>query len=240
LAEFLFDDENSMIRLDMSEYMEKHTVSRLIGAPPGYVGYDEGGQLTEAVRRHPYSVILFDEIEKAHSDVFNVLLQILDDGRLTDGHGRTVDFRNAVIIMTSNVGSQWIQSLTNDNADEMRDKVMDVLRSEFRPEFLNRIDEIIVFNRLGIDQIKEIVDIQISRLKQRLSTKKIDILLSSEAKEFIANVGYDPVYGARPIKRAIQQYILDQLAMKALQGQFSEGDTINVDVVNNGLTFSVV
>jgi len=229
-----------MIRLDMSEYMEKHTVSRLIGAPPGYVGYDEGGQLTEAVRRHPYSVVLFDEIEKAHSDVFNVLLQILDDGRLTDGHGRTVDFRNTVIIMTSNVGSQLIQSLTNDNADEMRDRVMDLLRSEFKPEFLNRIDEIIVFNRLGIEQIKEIVDIQINRLKQMLSTKKIGIVLSSEAKEFIANVGYDPIYGARPIKRAIQQYILDQLAMKALQGDFSEGDTINVDVVNNGLTFSAV
>lgn len=240
LAEFLFDDENAMIRLDMSEYMEKHTVSRLIGAPPGYVGYDEGGQLTEAIKRHPYSVILFDEIEKAHGDVFNVLLQILDDGRLTDGHGRTIDFKNTVIIMTSNIGSHWIQNIANDNTQEMREKVMDALKAEFKPEFLNRIDEIIVFNRLGIDQIKEIVDIQINKLKQRLSNKKIDIILSSDAKEFIADVGYDPIYGARPIKRAIQQYILDPLAMKSLQGEFSEGDTIKVDSVNNELTFSVV
>jgi ATP-dependent Clp protease ATP-binding subunit ClpB len=240
LAEFLFDDENAMVRLDMSEYMEKHTVSRLIGAPPGYVGYDEGGQLTEAIRRHPYSVILFDEIEKAHNDVFNVLLQILDDGRLTDGHGRTVDFKNTVIIMTSNVGSHWIQNLTDDNIQDMREKVMDALKTEFKPEFLNRVDEIIVFNRLGIEQIKQIVDIQINKLKTRLSTKKIDIVLSSDAKEFIANVGYDPVYGARPIKRAIQQYVLDPLAMKSLQGEFSEGGTINVDVVNNELIFSAV
>ena len=238
LADFLFDDENSMIRLDMSEYMEKHTVSRLIGAPPGYVGYDEGGQLTESVRRHPYSVILFDEIEKAHSDVFNILLQILDDGRLTDGHGKTVNFRNSVIIMTSNVGSQWIQNLSEDNAQEIKEHVMDALRSQFKPEFLNRIDEIIMFNRLGIEQIKQIVDIQIERIKERLATRKIDIILTPEAKEFIANVGYDPIYGARPIKRAIQQYILDPLAMKTLEGDFAEGRAIKVYVENNKLAFS--
>ncbi|MGB9595532.1 MAG: ATP-dependent Clp protease ATP-binding subunit, partial [Candidatus Poribacteria bacterium] len=237
LAEFLFDDENSMIRLDMSEYMEKHTVSRLIGAPPGYVGYDEGGQLTEAVRRHPYSVILFDEIEKAHSDVFNILLQILDDGRLTDGHGRTVDFRNTVIIMTSNVGSHWIQNLNENNAQDIKERVMDALRAQFKPEFLNRIDEIIMFNRLGIEQIKQIVDIQIERIRERLATRKMDIVLTPEAKEFIANVGYDPIYGARPIKRAIQQYILDPLAMKTLEGVFSEGQTIKIDVKDGQLAF---
>ncbi|MEK7399855.1 MAG: AAA family ATPase, partial [Candidatus Poribacteria bacterium] len=238
LAELLFDDENSMIRLDMSEYMEKHTVSRLIGAPPGYVGYDEGGQLTESVRRHPYSVILFDEIEKAHSDVFNILLQILDDGRLTDGHGKTVNFRNSVIIMTSNVGSQWIQDLSEDNAQEIKEHLMDALRSQFKPEFLNRIDEIIMFNRLGIEQIKQIVDIQIERIKERLATRKIDIILTPEAKEFIANVGYDPIYGARPIKRAIQQYILDPLAMKTLEDNFAEGQTIKIYVEDNKLAFS--
>jgi len=240
LAEFLFDDESAMIRLDMSEYMEKHTVSRLIGAPPGYVGYDEGGQLTESVRRHPYSVILFDEIEKAHNDVFNVLLQILDDGRLTDGHGRTVDFKNSVIIMTSNVGSQWIQSINDDNAEEIRERVMDALRSQFKPEFINRVDEIIVFNRLGIEQIKKIVDIQVGKIKERLATRKIDVVLSPEAKEYIANVGYDPIYGARPIKRAIQQYILDPLAMKTLEGKFSEGKTISIDLKDGELAFSAV
>jgi len=240
LAEFLFDDESAMIRLDMSEYMEKHTVSRLIGAPPGYVGYDEGGQLTESVRRHPYSVILFDEIEKAHNDVFNVLLQILDDGRLTDGHGRTVDFKNSVIIMTSNVGSQWIQNINDDNTEEIHERVMDALRSQFKPEFINRVDEIIVFNRLGIEQIKKIVDIQVGKIKERLATRKIDIVLSPEAKEYIANVGYDPIYGARPIKRAIQQYILDPLAMKTLEGKFSEGKTINVDLREGELAFSAV
>jgi len=237
LAEFLFDDENSMIRIDMSEYMEKHTVSRLIGAPPGYVGYDEGGQLTEAVRRHPYSVILFDEIEKAHSDVFNILLQILDDGRLTDGHGRTVDFKNTVIIMTSNVGSHWIQNMNENNAQDIKERVMDALRAQFKPELLNRIDEIIMFNRLGIEQIKQIVDIQIDRIRERLAARKIDIVLTPEAKEFIANVGYDPVYGARPIKRAIQQYILDPLAMKTLEGIFSEGQTIKIDVKDGQLVF---
>ena len=239
LAEFLFDNENAMIRLDMSEYMEKHTVSRLIGAPPGYVGYDEGGQLTESVRRHPYSVILFDEIEKAHSDVFNVLLQILDDGRLTDGHGRTVDFKNSVIIMTSNVGSQWIQNINNaEEAEEIRERVMNALREQFKPEFLNRVDEIIVFNRLGIDQIKQIVDIQVGKIKERLSIRKIEIILSPEAKEYIANMGYDPIYGARPIKRAIQQYILDPLAMKTLEGEFSGGETIRIDLKEDKLAFS--
>jgi len=239
LAEFLFDNESAMIRLDMSEYMEKHTVSRLIGAPPGYVGYDEGGQLTESVRRHPYSVILFDEIEKAHSDVFNVLLQILDDGRLTDGHGRTVDFKNSVIIMTSNVGSQWIQNINNaEEAEEIRERVMNALREQFKPEFLNRVDEIIVFNRLGIEQIKQIVDIQVGKIKERLSTRKIEIILSPEAKEYIANMGYDPIYGARPIKRAIQQYILDPLAMKTLEGEFSGGETIRIDLKEDKLAFS--
>ena len=239
LAEFLFDNESAMIRLDMSEYMEKHTVSRLIGAPPGYVGYDEGGQLTESVRRHPYSVILFDEIEKAHSDVFNVLLQILDDGRLTDGHGRTVDFKNSVIIMTSNVGSQWIQNINNaEEAEEIRERVMNALREQFKPEFLNRVDEIIVFNRLGIEQIKQIVDIQVGKIKERLSIRKIEIILSPEAKEYIANMGYDPIYGARPIKRAIQQYILDPLAMKTLEGEFSGGETIRIDLKEDKLAFS--
>ena len=240
LAEFLFDDENSMIRLDMSEYMEKHTVSRLIGAPPGYVGYDEGGQLTEAVRRHPYSVVLFDEIEKAHSDVFNALLQILEDGRLTDGHGRTVDFKNTVIIMTSNVGSQWIQDLSSGNGEELKERVMEALRAQFRPEFLNRLDEIIVFSKLGIEHIKQIVDIQLERLKERLSAKKVDISLSPEAREMLAETGFDPVYGARPIKRAIQQRVLDPLAMKVLEGEFSAGDKIQVNVQGGELTFTAV
>ncbi|MGQ9609534.1 MAG: ATP-dependent chaperone ClpB [bacterium] len=239
LAEFLFDDENAMIRLDMSEYMERHTVSRLIGAPPGYVGYDEGGQLTEAVRRRPYSVILFDEIEKAHTDVFNILLQILEDGRLTDGHGRTVDFKNTVIIMTSNVGSQWIQNLNDDNSEEIYKHVMDALRSQFKPEFLNRIDEIIIFNRLGMEQIKQIVDIQLERLKSRLVSKNIDIVLTLKAKEFLANIGFDPVYGARPLRRAIQQQVLDPLALKILEGQFKEGNIIKVDEKNGELLFSV-
>jgi len=240
LAEFLFDDENAMIRLDMSEYMERYSVSRLIGAPPGYVGYDEGGQLTEAVRRHPYSVVLFDEIEKAHTDVFNTLLQILEDGRLTDGHGRTVDFKNTVIIMTSNVGSQWIQDLGSGNAQEMRDRVMEALRAQFRPEFLNRIDEIIVFNKLGIEQIKQIVDIQLERLKKRLAAKKVDIILSPEAREMLAEIGFDPVYGARPIKRAIQRQVLDPLAMKVLEGTFSEGDTVEVNVMDGEIVFTAV
>lgn len=229
-----------MIRLDMSEYMERHTVSRLIGAPPGYVGYDEGGQLTEAVRRRPYSVVLFDEIEKAHTDVFNALLQILEDGRLTDGQGRTVDFKNAVIIMTSNVGSQWIQDFSDGDNQEMRERVMEALRAQFRPEFINRVDEIVVFNKLGIEQIKQIVDIQLEKLKQRLAAKKVDIKLSSEAREKLAEIGFNPVYGARPIKRAIQQQVLDPLAMKVLEGGFSAGDTIEVGIQDGEFTFTAV
>ncbi|HWP93379.1 MAG TPA: ATP-dependent chaperone ClpB [Thermodesulfobacteriota bacterium] len=231
LAEFMFDDENAMVRIDMSEYMEKHTVSRLIGAPPGYVGYEEGGQLTEAVRRRPYSVILFDEIEKAHNDVFNILLQILDDGRLTDGHGRTVDFRNTVIIMTSNLGSSEIHGMMKEEA--VRQKVMNVLREHFRPEFLNRVDEIIIFRSLSIERLKEIVGIQIEYLRKRLSEKKIELELKEEAKELLAEKGYDPVYGARPLKRTIQRLIENPLATKILQGEFKEGDTVLVDVDKN-------
>jgi len=229
LAEFLFDDDTAMIRIDMSEYMEKHTVSRLIGAPPGYVGYDEGGQLSEAVRRRPYSVILFDEIEKAHSDIFNVLLQILDDGRLTDGQGRTVDFKNTIIIMTSNLGSHYIQELVND-PEEMANKVNEVLKSSFRPEFLNRVDETIIFKALTKEQLVKIVDIQIRNLRKRLEEKNMNIELSDKAKEFIANVSYDPVYGARPLKRTIQKYIQDPLANKLLKGEFNEGDNISIDL----------
>ncbi|MBX6423550.1 ATP-dependent chaperone ClpB [Thermosulfurimonas sp. F29] len=228
LAEFMFDTEEAMIRIDMTEYMEKHAVSRLIGAPPGYVGYEEGGQLTEAVRRRPYSVILFDEIEKAHPDVFNILLQILDDGRLTDGKGRTVDFRNTIIIMTSNIGSQWIQEITVDR-QEMERRVMEALRAHFRPEFLNRIDEIIIFNRLGREELMRIVDIQIRYLRERLSEKHLTIELTDRAREWLANVGYDPVYGARPLRRAIQRHVEDPLAMKILAGEFAEGDHIVVD-----------
>ena len=227
LAEFLFDDEQAMTRLDMSEYMEKHTVSRLIGAPPGYVGYEEGGQLTEPIRRKPYTVLLFDEIEKAHSDVFNVLLQILDDGRLTDGQGRTVDFKNTVVIMTSNVGTKWIEDLPEK--EQIKQKVREAVRAQFRPEFLNRIDEIIVFNRLTLEDIKKIADIQLAIVQQRLSDKHIELSLTSKAKEFLAEKGYDPVFGARPLKRVIQREILDPLAMKLLEGKFKEGDCIKVD-----------
>jgi ATP-dependent Clp protease ATP-binding subunit ClpB len=238
LAEFLFDDQNAMVRIDMSEYMEKHTVARLIGAPPGYVGYEEGGQLTEAVRRRPYSVILLDEIEKAHSDVFNVLLQILDDGRLTDSHGRTVDFKNAVIIMTSNLGSHIIQELGGDRLyDEMRRRVMDVVQTEFRPEFLNRIDEIIIFRSLTKQQIESIVDIQLASLERRLGDRKLHLQLSEPARHLIASEGYDPVYGARPLKRTIQRRILDPLALEVLQGHFKEGDTVTVDNHGGKLVF---
>jgi ATP-dependent Clp protease ATP-binding subunit ClpB len=228
LAEFLFDDERAMVRLDMSEYMEKHTVSRLIGAPPGYVGYEEGGQLTESVRRRPYSVLLFDEIEKAHADVFNLLLQILDDGRLTDGHGRTVDFRNAIIIMTSNLGSDFIQELSDEV--KMRERVWETLRIHFRPEFLNRIDEVIVFHRLGMAEITQIVEIQLRQLGRRLADRKIEVTLSDAAERHLAEVGFDPVYGARPLKRALQRLVLDPLAAKILEGEFTEGDHILVDV----------
>ena len=205
LAEFLFDDENAMIRIDMSEYMEKHTVARLIGAPPGYVGYEEGGQLSEAVRRKPYSVVLFDEIEKAHQDVFNVLLQVLDDGRITDGQGRTVDFKNTVIIMTSNIGSQFITEEESSTKRARERLVMDALRQHFRPEFLNRVDEIIIFDRLSEDELKKIVEIQLKRLVERLEQQKITLEFSDAAKAFVAREGYDPVYGARPLNRAIQK-----------------------------------
>jgi ATP-dependent Clp protease ATP-binding subunit ClpB len=235
LAEFLFDDEHAMIRIDMSEYMEKHTVARLIGAPPGYVGYEEGGQLTEAVRRKPYSVILFDEIEKAHSDVFNVLLQVLDDGRITDGQGRTVDFKNTVIIMTSNIGSQFI---TEEESKEARSRlVMDALREHFRPEFLNRIDEVIIFDRLGEAELKKIVEIQLSRLTKQLEQQKITLVLSEKAKALVAREGFDPVYGARPLKRAIQKLILNPLSLEILEGKVHEGQTIQVDVKNDTLQF---
>ncbi|PYK41934.1 MAG: ATP-dependent chaperone ClpB [Verrucomicrobia bacterium] len=235
LAEFLFDDENAMIRIDMSEYMEKHTVARLIGAPPGYVGYEEGGQLSEAVRRKPYSVVLFDEIEKAHPDVFNILLQVLDDGRITDGQGRTVDFKNTVIIMTSNIGSQYI---TGEESKEARSRlVMDALRAHFRPEFLNRVDEIIIFDRLTEDDLKKIVEIQLRRLTKRLEQQKITLDLSDSAKELLAREGYDPVYGARPLKRTIQKEILDPLSIDILEGKVREGQTVRVDAKDGALEF---
>ena len=238
LAEFMFDDERAMIRIDMSEYMEKHTVSRLLGAPPGYVGYEEGSQLSEAVRRRPYSVILFDEIEKAHNDVFNILLQILDDGRLTDGQGKTVDFKNTVIIMTSNLGSHYIQELISDE-DAMVKKVNDVLGNSFKPEFLNRVDETIIFKPLSIKQLIKIVDIQIGHLRKRLAEKNIKIELRDTVNKYIAELGYDPVYGARPLKRTIQKYIQDPLATELLKGEFKEGDTINIGLDNDKkLTFS--
>jgi ATP-dependent Clp protease ATP-binding subunit ClpB len=238
LAEFLFDDERAMVRLDMSEYMEKHTVSRLIGAPPGYVGFEEGGQLTEAVRRRPYSVLLLDEIEKAHNDVFNVLLQILDDGRLTDGQGRTVDFKNTIIIMTSNLGSQVIQELGGRDDDKMRQMVMEAVRAHFRPEFLNRVDEILIFHTLSLAQIKQIVEIQLRRLQRRLAERKLGLNVTDQAKEFLAKEGYDPVFGARPLKRAIQRLLQDPLARRLLEREFAEGDTITVDAARGELIVS--
>jgi ATP-dependent Clp protease ATP-binding subunit ClpB len=236
LAEFLFDDESAMIRIDMSEYMEKHSVSRLVGAPPGYVGYDEGGQLTEAVRRKPYSVVLFDEIEKAHADVFNILLQMLDDGRLTDGQGRVVNFKNVVVIMTSNIGSPIIQELTQSGASEetVRTRVMEELRGQFRPEFLNRVDEIIVFRPLSRDQIGHIVEIQLGRLRKLLAERRLNLDLTPEAQAALSEEGYDPIYGARPLKRVIQQRIQNPLALELLQGRFHEGDTIVVDTDADG------
>ena len=238
LAEFLFDDEQAMVRLDMSEFMEKHSVSRLIGAPPGYVGYEEGGYLTEAVRRRPYSVVLFDEIEKAHPEVFNALLQILEDGRMTDGQGRTVDFKNTVIIMTSNLGSQYIQELGGRDHNEMERRVLAVLREAFKPEFLNRIDEIIIFNNLSRDEIKTIVDIQLKRLRQNLASRKMALDVTDRAKELLADKGYDPTYGARPLKRIIQRLIQDPLAVKILEGEFREGDRIKIDSDGGELHFS--
>jgi ATP-dependent Clp protease ATP-binding subunit ClpB len=239
LAEFLFDDEDAMVRIDMSEFMEKHSVARLIGAPPGYVGYEEGGYLTEAVRRRPYSVVLMDEIEKAHPEVFNVLLQILDDGRLTDGHARTVDFTNTIVIMTSNVGSQWIQELGGSNPDEMRRRVTEALHGQFRPEFLNRIDEIVIFNSLTLDEIKAIVDIQLDRLRAMLKDRKMQVELSDAAKDMLAREGFDPVYGARPLKRTLQREIQNPLAVRILEGDFKEGDTVVVGVKDGKLNFKV-
>ncbi len=237
LAEFLFDDEDAMVRIDMSEFMEKHSVSRLIGAPPGYVGYEEGGYLTEAVRRRPYSVVLMDEIEKAHPEVFNVLLQILDDGRLTDGQGRTVDFTNTIVIMTSNVGSQWLQELGGDSDEDVRSRVMDALRAQFRPEFLNRIDEIVMFNSLTLEQIEQIVDIQLERIRELLRDRKMTIELTEAARAAIAREGFDPVYGARPLKRALQREIQNPLAVRILEGEYDEGDSIVVDAKNGKMVF---
>ena len=239
LAAYLFDTEESLVRIDMSEYMEKHAVSRLIGAPPGYVGYEEGGQLTEAIRRRPYAVILFDEIEKAHPDVFNVLLQILDDGRVTDSHGHTVDFKNSVIIMTSNIGSQYILDIAGDDSryEEMRSRVMEAMRNNFRPEFLNRIDEMIIFHGLNKQELRKIVQLQVQRLGRRLRDRKISLKLSDTALDFLADVGYDPVYGARPLKRAIQRELETQIAKAILRGEFSDGNTIFVDVENERLAF---
>jgi ATP-dependent Clp protease ATP-binding subunit ClpB len=236
LAEFLFDDERSMIRIDMSEYMEKHSVARLIGAPPGYVGYEEGGQLTEAVRRRPYAVILFDEIEKAHPDVFNVMLQILEDGRLTDGQGRTVDFKNTVLIMTSNVGSTAITEYAG-NEEKVRSEVMEAMRRQFRPEFLNRIDEIIIFKGLTLADLKRIVDIQVRGLTKRLEERGVKLELSDATKEYLANRGFDPVYGARPLKRTIQKEIVDPLAMRILNGDFTSGDTVEAEVQSGEIVF---
>lgn len=235
LAEFLFDDERAMVRMDMSEFMERHSIARLIGAPPGYVGYEEGGFLTEAVRRRPYTVVLFDEIEKAHSDVFNLLLQILDDGRLTDGHGRTVNFKNSVNIMTSNVASRIMQEYSGE---ELREKAMEALKMQFRPEFLNRIDEIIIFNPLGMDEIKRVVGIQMRYLQDRLAEHKIAISISDSIKELIASKGYDPVFGARPIKRTIQRMIEDPLSRQILNGEFGEGDTVKMEVSEGTIVFS--
>jgi ATP-dependent Clp protease ATP-binding subunit ClpB len=244
LAEFMFDDEHAMIRIDMSEYQEKHTVSRLIGAPPGYVGYEESGQLTEAVRRRPYSVVLFDEIEKAHPEVLNVLLQLLDDGRLTDGKGRTVDFKNAVVIMTSNVGSHFIAERVGTGTTELdegtRRQVTETLRAHFRPEFLNRVDEIILFHPLSRGQMRDIIDIQLRGLMKRLEERKIRVALSDKAKDLLIAEGYDPTYGARPLKRTIQRRVLDPLAMRVLQGEFREGDTVRIDVVGGDLEFTQV
>jgi ATP-dependent Clp protease ATP-binding subunit ClpB len=237
LAEFLFDSEQAMVRIDMSEYMEQHSVARLIGAPPGYVGYEEGGQLTERVRRRPYSVILLDEIEKAHRDVFNVLLQVLDDGRLTDGHGRTVDFRNTIIVMTSNLGSDRIQEMAGQPYEAIKAAVLEVLRHQFRPEFLNRIDETVVFHPLGREHLRRIVDIQISGLRKRLAERDIQIEFDEAALDWLARVGFDPVYGARPLKRAIQQYVENVLARDILAGKIADGDSIRVSVGEDGLKF---
>jgi ATP-dependent Clp protease ATP-binding subunit ClpB len=237
LAEFLFDDERAMVRIDMSEYVEKHSVARLVGAPPGYVGYEEGGQLTEAVRRRPYSVILLDEVEKAHSDVFDVLLQVLDDGRLTDGHGRTVDFRNAILILTSNLGSSVIADPMLSE-EQRREAVLSVVRSSFKPEFLNRLDDIVVFHALTGPDLRSIVDIQLARLRRRLADRRLTIDVTDAARSWLAEHGYDPIYGARPLRRLVQSAIGDQLARALLGGEVRDGDTVVVDLADSkdGLT----
>jgi ATP-dependent Clp protease ATP-binding subunit ClpB len=237
LAEFLFDDESNIVRIDMSEYQERHTVTRLIGAPPGYVGYDEGGQLTEAVRRHPYSVVLFDEVEKAHPEVFNIFLQVLDDGRLTDGQGRTVDFRNTVIIMTSNIGSQYI--LDDIDPETMRERVMDALRGHFRPEFLNRVDEMVIFDRLSRENLREIAQIQLNNVRDLLDRRHVKVRLTPAATDLLIEEGYDPVYGARPLKRVLQKRIIDPMALKLIQGEIVDGDQVMVDAVDGELRFVV-
>lgn len=236
LADFLFNDEHALIRIDMSEYMEKFAVSRLIGAPPGYIGYDEGGQLTEAIRRRPYSVILFDEIEKAHPDVFNIFLQLLDDGRLTDSQGRVVDFKNTIIIMTSNLGSQFLLEETDKNI--ARKKINDLLKTQFRAEFLNRIDETLYFNRLEKSDIRKITEIQLAQVAARLAEKRLTLSVDDSAKNFLADIGYDPIFGARPLKRAIQTELENPLARELLEGKFSEGATVHVTAVGNALSFS--
>ncbi len=239
LAEFMFDDEHALIRIDMSEYMEKHSVARLIGAPPGYVGYEEGGALTEAVRRRPYQVVLFDEIEKAHPDVFNVLLQVLDDGRLTDGQGRTVDFRNTLIVMTSNLGAEYLVQLgENEDIDKVRDQVMAEVRAHFRPEFLNRVDEIILFHRLKREHMGRIVDIQMLRLQKLLEDRKIVLTLEPKAREWLADKGYDPAYGARPLKRVIQKSVQDPLAELILSGKIKDGEKVAISAGKQGLVFN--
>ena len=239
LAAFLFDDESAMVRIDMSEYMEKHSVARLIGAPPGYVGYEEGGALTEAVRRRPYQVVLFDEIEKAHPDVFNVLLQVLDDGRLTDGQGRTVDFRNVLIIMTSNLGSEFlVMQKEGEDSAAVHDEVMQVVRGHFRPEFLNRVDEIILFHRLRREDMTKIVDIQFARLAKLLEDRKITLNLDAKARQWLADKGYDPSYGARPLKRVIQRNVQDPLAEMILAGKIADGESVEISAGKDGLTIA--
>jgi ATP-dependent Clp protease ATP-binding subunit ClpB len=239
LAEFLFDDEQALVRLDMSEYMERHSVARLIGAPPGYVGYEEGGALTEAVRRRPYQVVLFDEIEKAHPDVFNVLLQVLDDGRLTDGQGHTVDFRNTLIVMTSNLGAELlVNQPEGEDTDAVREQVMAVVRASFRPEFLNRVDEIILFHRLKREEMGKIVDIQMQRLGRLLEERKIAIVLEPSARDWLAENGWDPAYGARPLKRVIQKSVQDPLAEMILSGRVKDGEKVVVSAGKHGLTFN--
>jgi len=240
LAEFLFDDSNAMVRIDMSEFMEKHSVARLIGAPPGYVGYEEGGVLTEAVRRRPYQVVLFDEVEKAHSDVFNVLLQVLDDGRLTDGQGRTVDFTNTIIVLTSNLGSQFLSGMADgQKVEDVEPQVMEIVRGHFRPEFLNRLDEIILFHRLAADHMGPIVDIQVARVGKLLKDRKVTLDLTDGARAWLGRVGYDPVYGARPLKRAVQKYLQDPLADLILRGEVPDGSTVRIEDGDGALVLSV-